>query len=113
MKYLRTYENVINDFSKKEKEFNNEKMKINYLLEEFINFNRKNYTGIDSYVEKIRVKRFEISSKGKMIIVTYCDFYDKTDLHADHLYLTDDDYDEFIKFAEDPDLYMNAKKYNL
>lgn len=114
MKYIKYYENLLSDFYKKKGEIEEDKEKIISYLEIFLNSNKDKWKKWKMFsTENITVTNFDtvkISGVDKILVTYECR------LKGSHTSITDNitiPNDEFLKFMENPDLYIDIKKYNL
>jgi hypothetical protein len=109
MKYLKLFENIIEDIIKKQDEVKNEKDKVLKLIDEYVLLHEemwKKWDFEDSYNHAFDFNLFNWDDE-KYISVDY--YYDDDEETSDlSLNLND-----FLEFAKDPDLHKNMKKYNL
>lgn len=115
MKYLKLFENIIEDMIKKEEEIKKEKDIILKLIDEYILLHEEKWsdweeledTGYD-YAYDFTLYNYEGE---KYINVEYV--YDHHDDSDGENASTGLSLNDFLEFAKNPELYKDMKKYNL
>lgn len=99
------------EYKKKEKELSEYKNTILKLIDEFIQsddeFRKNYYNRIGDYRYATDFYEDKLRDRGHRI------YYISRFGNTDDFVLTHKEYQRLLKFMEDPDLYRNAKKYNL
>ena len=118
MKIKRLYENktgvdILENFFDEEVKFTkvrSEFEKVKYDLYTLVDEYFKNfYKNRQDHPDYEYVTDIDVNYGDKWLEITYyidMDEYDRIELE-------DEEYDDFINFLEDPEIYRNAKKYNL
>jgi len=114
MKYLKLFEDVITDYIKKKEKL---KTKLDIMdehlfeyIDQYILTNKDKWGkwGIEYFKKTINIK------KDYNLIITYQYYHSEYDYdNTSIIVFKKDDYDDFLKFIEDSDLYKSTKKYNL
>ena len=107
MKYIKMYEDVIQDFINLKDNYKSEKQRIlsliNYFCKEIIDIE------VEYGVDFFRAIDFKLNINGIKIIFFEDDFFTR----KDSVFLSPDDFEKFKNFINDPEVYKDANKYNL
>ena len=118
MKHLKLYEapiiisdsNILSDFFQKREDYETIKNKILELVNEYVKYNKEYFEHqyfIDYGKEIIDV------TKSKTKTYAFKNYLILTTENNHNINLREEDSKKLVDFLEDPDLYRNAKKYNI
>jgi hypothetical protein len=112
MKHIKLYENLLDEYYQKKKELKGDRDKILSMIDLYIKLNKDNW------------ENFEILKYGKCVDfsvlkehpffefqIIYHSYDDKYEEKYTHF--NSNEYKDFLKFMDDPELYTSTKKYNL
>ena len=108
MKYIKLFENLITDLIKKEEEIKTEKNKVLKLIDDYVKFQPEMWEEwyIDDYNYSFNFNLINWDGR-KYLSVEFR--YENEERESDfNINLAD-----FLEFAKEPELYKNAKKYNV
>ena len=109
MRYLKLYENVVEDLIKKEESIRKEKLEMLKLIDNFVFINKDKWKmwKLNDYVKSFNFNIFNYDGE-KYLFVEYHD-HDGEEYDYDFSLKLND----FLEFCKDPEFYKNINKYNL